>query len=160
MRSPCVCLKIEAWSSQTVCSPLVNIQSTRSFLLYACLNVGVCDVCGVCGVCALLLCDVFSVRPNHSHAKRLGTRPASLLFHGLLASKEPVAVVLRSCPSETLKPFGSSRPSVLCPSLQARSFHGITASASRQAQTALSAQEPSEPPHLWLLAPPASSTCH
>lgn len=102
----------------------------------------------------------FCVRPNHSHAKRLGTRPASLLFHGLLASKEPVAVVLRSCPSETLKPFGSSRPSVLCPSLQARSFHGITASASRQAQTALSAQEPSPPPHLWFLAPPASSTCH
>ena len=47
------------------------------------------------------------------------------LFHGLLASKQPVAVVLRSCPSETLKPFGSARPSVLCPSLLARSFHGI-----------------------------------
>lgn len=90
----------------------------------------------------------FCVRPNHSHAKRLGTRPASLLFHVLLASKEPVAVVLLTCLPETLKPFGSARPSVLCPSLPARSFHGITASASLQARIALSAQEPSPPSHL------------
>lgn len=123
---------------QTVCSPSVNIQSpSPSFSMCALLWLVYVVLCVPSFYACVFLCS-----PNHRHAKRLGTRPASLLFHGLLASKEPVAVVLRSCRSDRLKPLGSSLPSVLCPSLPARSFHGITASSSRQARTALSAQQP------------------